>query len=182
MVTPPQGVRDPVRLVVLDYGCHASLVVPDEQGSPVEHAFGEWGWYVENRTGWWRAPGILLLPRQGAQGRRMLECAFDDLEVATGAESGLAISVERQRVGAWQARMNSNWDAAAQRHSAVRNEVHQMDLVESEARYWMFNTCNAAVAGWLEELGCEVSGWTIGADFKLAAEPAAESAGAGTPP
>jgi hypothetical protein len=181
-VVPPRGVHDPVRVVVLDYGYHASLAVPDDTGSIVEHAFGEWGWYVENRTGWWRVPGILFVPSQGAQGRRRLECPIDEVVAVTGAESGLAIEVERERLEAWRARMETAWAFASEERPAVLNPDHQMEFVESEDRYWVFNTCNAAVAAWLVELGCGVGGWTVGADFTLGGEPAGAWDGADTPP
>lgn len=181
-IRPPHAVKDPVRVVVLDYGYHASLAVPEETGGVTEHAFGEWGWYVENRTGWWRAPGILFLPRQGALGRRRHDCGIDELADASGAVSTLEINVEREQVAQWQARMDAEWANATSRRPAVRNADHSMDFVETSDRYWIFNTCNAAVAGWLVELDCEVSGWSIDADFKLAEPRPEPSTSADTPP
>lgn len=160
-------VADPVRVAIIDYGYHASLAVPDSSGGVTEYAFGEWGWYVENRTGWWRVPGVLAFPRRGALGRHRLSCDLDTLANETGAEAVLVVRVEREKLEAWQGSMVEAWDRGSLETGVVLNPVHGMEFVACRDDYWAFHTCNAAVAAWLEELGCEIDGPTVSADFRV---------------
>src|SRR5689334_13559900 len=43
-ITPPRAVRDPVPVYVADYGRHATLLLPVEDGGLEEFAFGDWRW------------------------------------------------------------------------------------------------------------------------------------------
>jgi hypothetical protein len=180
-IRPPGDVVDPVEVIVLDYGYHASLAVPEDRGGMVEYAYGEWGWYAESRRGWWRVPGILLLPSTGTLGRRRHDTDADGLAEQVGAEEGLVVQVERSAVDRWRGSMGSAWETGEARLGLVRNPDHGMDFVECGEDYWIFNTCNAAVAGWLEDLGCGISGWTVGASFTLRT-PDVPTAWTDTPP
>ena len=47
----------------------------------------------------------------------------------------------------------------------VYNPVHQLTFVKDDETYICWNNCNHVTAAWLEELGCEVSGWACFSDF-----------------
>lgn len=180
VVTPPEAVRDPVSVYVLDYGYHASLAARADDGRVVEYAYGEWGWYAEGRRGWWRAPGVVLWPSQGALGRRIREGvtapAPAEMAVWSGAETAIPVRVERASARAWLERMGAAWDAGKAERSSLLNESHAMEFVRVPEEYWIFRTCNSAVARWLREMGCETSGVTVTAEFELAEERVAEQA------
>lgn len=171
VIVPPAGVVEPATVYVVDMGYHASLVVPGEtEGSLTEYAFGEWGWYAEGRRGWWRVPGIMVWPSPGALGRRDMSdgtAGLEGLRAATGAEAVLPVVVERARVAAWRAGMEGAWGRARDAHGVTRNPEHPLEFVAWDERYWVFHTCNAAVAAWLGELGCEVRGWTVTSSFEV---------------
>lgn len=192
VIVPPAGVVEPATVYVVDMGYHASLVVPGEgAGSLTEYAFGEWGWYAEGRRGWWRVPGIVFWPSPGALGRREMSdgtAGLAGLKVATGAEVVLPVVVERSKVVAWRAGMEAAWLRERGAHGVTRNPQHPLEFVPWDDRYWVFHTCNAAVAAWLGELGCEVRGWTVTSSFEVRGATATPGgappapSGAGTPP
>jgi len=43
--------------------------------------------------------------------------------------------------------------------------VHRLTFVKDDDPYICWHNCNHAVAEWLEELGCAVSGWACFSDF-----------------
>lgn len=166
VVTPPAKVADPVTVYVLDYGYHASLAAPAADGGLVEFAYGEWGWYAEGRCGWWRVPGIVFWPSQGTLGKRPIGVenpTTEALSRLTGASPVHEVVVERRRMEAWRDGMLARWESAERRE----NREHAMTFVRVEEDYWVFRTCNSAVARWLRELGCGTSWGTVTADFEV---------------
>ena len=79
------------------------------------------------------------------------------------AEERLPVTVSRERAEALRRRLEERFE----RHlsTKVTNEVHQLTFVKDDDTYICWHNCNHAVAAWLEELGCEVSGWACFSDF-----------------
>lgn len=69
IITPPAEVHDGVTILVVDYGRHSSLVLPDFRGGMVEYAYGEHAWFARNRNQWYRVGPVLFLPTSGTLGR-----------------------------------------------------------------------------------------------------------------
>jgi hypothetical protein len=87
----------------------------------------------------------------------------------SGAEAVLEIRIERARLTAWRTAFEKAWTDGTSQREPVVNPTHMMAFMPAAPRYWVFNTCNRAVADWLVDLGCEVEGWAVVADFRLAA-------------
>ncbi len=153
-VRPPPPSADSVVVRVLAAGLHSGLLLPCGGGNVVEYGYGEWGWYARDESAWWRAPAIVLVPSQGALGRRYLR--EEDL-AATGGKYGGAtlapITVPRAAAEALVAKLDLEFAAGG---DPYHNELYDMDFVKCDERFDLFHECHDATAEWLRELDCDV--------------------------
>jgi hypothetical protein len=163
-IRPPAEPKDPVSVALIDYGYHASLALPTADGGCVEYAYGEWEWFALNNDAWYRVFPALCWPTQGALGRRALRFPPD-----VASEETLVFTVGRAEAGALLARLNARY--AARPEEPVHNPAVGLTFVPDDASYCCFANCNTTLAGWLRELGCEVSRPTCAASFRLVKAP-----------
>lgn len=176
VVTPPDPalLREPVSVYLIDYHRHSSLMLPRCEasgGGLREYAFGEWGWFAENRTGGFRAVGVLFLPNQGALGRadHPMPSGPDELRATNGFEAVHEIRVERERAMELLARLDLRY--AARLDTQIANPAVGLDLVKDDERYSLANHCNHVTARWLRELGIDVGHVSAIADFRIRKPP-----------
>src|SRR5688572_12511152 len=70
-VRPPADPKDPVVVVLIDYGHHSGVILPEPEGAWVEYAFGEWDYFALNKTDLFTGMIALGCPNQGTLGRRV---------------------------------------------------------------------------------------------------------------
>ncbi|HEX6259834.1 MAG TPA: hypothetical protein VFZ51_04205 [Woeseiaceae bacterium] len=156
-----------VRMVyLLDLGRHTRLAFELTDGNLVEYAYGEWQWYARMEDQWWRVPAVMLWPTQGTLGRwewpaprakaRLLD-EYAGLIV-------LELPAEARKVDALIAGLER--DFRSRSRELLRNTTYRLDFVPYHRQYWLFNNSNHAVKEWLKELGYEVEGSGIVADWK----------------
>jgi len=165
-VRPPAAPRDPVVVVLIDYGYHSGLILPEPGGGWVEYAYGEWDYFALNKTDLCTGMIALCCPNQGALGRRKHpEMGYRDLMDGVKAEERFPLTVSRERAEALWRRLEERF----QRHidTRVYSPVHQLTFVKDDDTYICWHNCNHAVAAWLEELGCDVRGWACFSDFSV---------------
>lgn len=111
VIEPPVEVSDPARVFVIDYGRHASLALPQENGTLVEWSWGDWNWYALERTGLAEGAQALFASPHSALARRALALADDseELEARVRAKEVLALTVERERVRALHRQLEARW-------------------------------------------------------------------------
>jgi hypothetical protein len=166
VIDPPARVSEPVDVFVVDYGRHASLVLPRENDGLVEWSWGDWNWFALERTGLADGLQALFASPRSTLGRRMLNPAESAQELAArvGAEEVLILTVERERVSALDHELEARW--LRRRQEAVEHRSGRV-FVPDEARYRLFNNSVHELARWLESLGAVVSGTSVTANFKL---------------
>jgi hypothetical protein len=173
VVTPPDAasLRDPVVVYLIDYHRHSALILPTPQGGLREYAYGEWGWFAENRTGWFRAPGVLLVPGGGALGRADWPTPDDaeSLREQGRFQAVFELTVERDHAAALLGELDARFES--RRGTMVRNHAVGLDLVKDEDDYWLGNHCNHATARWLGELGVRASPVTAVARYRVRKAP-----------
>jgi hypothetical protein len=174
-IRAPEDVTDPVSVFVVDYGRHASLVLPDEEAGLVEWSWGDWNWFALERTGVLDGLRAVFASPLSTLSRRGLNPAPDTQELATrlGAAEVLSLDVERERAGALLERLEQRWLLRAD--EAVTQASGRV-FVPDDARYSMFNNSVHEIVRWLEALNADVSGSGVTADFKLR-EPSPASRG-----
>ena len=160
----PAEIRE---VYLLDLGRHTRLAFSLPDGGFVEYGYGEWRWYARMEDSWWRVPAVLFWPTQGTLGRRewpgppaeaRLLDEYDGLNV-------LELPAEARRVDALVAELARAFDRRSRER--VRNNLYGLDFVPYHRPYWLFNNSNHAVKEWLEELGYEVAGFGLFANWKL---------------
>jgi hypothetical protein len=163
-VRPPADPKDPVVVVLIDYGHHSGVILPEPGGAWVEYAFGEWDYFALNKTDLCTGMIALGCPNQGTLGRRVHPKAdVRDLMDGVRAEERFPLTVSRERSEALRGRLEERFQRRID--TKVYNPVHQLTFVKDDETYICWNNCNHVTAAWLEELGCEVSGWACFSDF-----------------
>lgn len=158
-IRPPTDPADPVRVYIIDYGRHSGLLLPrEEERVYVEYAYGEWGWFAENRAGALHVFRTLVVPSRGTLGRRE---HYGPIDEPTLSRSFIFDQIHPLTVGGEEARaLRRRLDERYEREeeSELYNSAQAMHFVHDERRYTFWNNCNPVLAGWLKELGCEVRG------------------------
>ena len=166
-IRPPERPAEIRKVYLVDVGRHTRLAFGLPDGGFVEYGYGEWRWYARMEDAWWRAPAVLFWPTQGTLGRRewpgpraetRLLYEYDGLNV-------LEIPADAHRVDALVAELGAAFDCRSRER--VRNDVYGLDFVPYHRPYWIFNNSNHAVKEWLQELGYEVAGSGMFANWKL---------------
>ncbi len=170
IVHAPTGLSDPVPIFIADYGKHSSLVLPRDDGTLVEWAYGEWDWFAAGKTGFWRIPGVMLGDHPGALGRRELGDSGSDTDAQTlvaamRLESAHRVDVERSKAAALVTKLDEA--AAAGAPHALFNPENSLIFVPDPRPYSMSFHCNTVTAQWLRELGCDVGDAGFVAEFEI---------------
>ena len=166
-VRPPESPNDPVTVVLVDYGRHSSLILPRPGGGSVEYAFGEWNWYALEKDSWFHAFPAMFWPTQGTLGRQRFDYPPDSRENTrlSWSEHYYRIEVDRSRASALVDRLNKRFDSHLE--TKLYNPLYRLEFVFDDDNYCVSYTCNHAIAAWLEELGCKISGGRLFADFTV---------------
>lgn len=171
VVTPPPLVSAAARtpVAVLDHGRHSSLVIGLPDRRMVRYAYGDWRWYAEGTKG--AAEGYAALFRQtpAALGRRVLAGPLTAQtlrrQVRVVIEDMLLLDVD----AAAAQRLVDKLDAIAEagRARMLTNRNVDLDFVPHPVPYTQAHSSNRVLAGWLREMGVEVEGDGLIADWKL---------------
>ncbi|MBL8879130.1 MAG: hypothetical protein JNG88_08425 [Phycisphaerales bacterium] len=178
-VTAPSCVGQPVRVILIDYGYHSSIVLSDESGKGREFAFGEYAWFAENHDGPLDVCRIALLPGSGTLGIRDYPAPLSiaDVSARTMFEAAYELNVERERALLLRQQLDERYRAAmCGGRAAIYNPVVDLHFVRVERVYWWAHNCNHQLAEWLEALGCEVDGCRVLAEFRILSSRPSSSA------
>jgi hypothetical protein len=167
-VQPPPEPADPALVFVLDHGRHTSLVLATPEGRLVRYAYGDWRFYAERRTSLGNAVAAIFWGTRGALGRSQLEGPPTPERVRSAVplmiDSLYQIEVERDRIEALRARLDAIF-ATAER------ELYSPDafllFVEHPRNYTLRHNSNRVIGDWLQELGCEVRGQRLFANWRF---------------
>ena len=170
VVTPPPlepaAARAPV--AVLDHGRHSSLVIGLPDGRMVRYAYGDWRWYAEGDTGVAQGYAALFRETPSALGRRVLAGPLTTetlrRQVRVGIEDMLLLDVD----AAAAQRLIDELDGIAEsgRARMLTNQDVDLDFFPYPVPYTEAHSSNRVLAGWLREMGAEVEGDGLIADWK----------------
>lgn len=169
-VTPPANVTRPERVLLIDYGYHSSIVLPDESGRGREFAFGEYAWFAENRDGVLGVLRLAIVPGAGTLGIRDYPSPLSIADVAarTTFESAFTLEVERESALFLRQQLDNRYRSGLMSgRPATYNPVVDLHFVADDRVYWWGHNCNHQLAQWLESLGCRVAGCRMFAEFSI---------------
>jgi hypothetical protein len=156
-------------IAVLDHGRHSTLVIGLPDGRMVRYAYGDWRWYAEGRTGAAEGYAALFRETPGALGRRELAgpLTAETLrrQVRVGIEDMLLLDVDA--VAAHRLVRKLDGIAEAGRDRMLTNQDVDLDFFPYPVPYTAAHSSNRVLAGWLREMGAEVEGDGLIADWKL---------------
>jgi hypothetical protein len=168
-VRPPAHVEDPVEVVLLDHGRHSALALPGPDGGMIRYAYGDWHWYALGKADAWSALRALLWPSRSALGYRRLDPAATpstiEQHVGVIVVARWSLTVERSEVEALRDQLEHV--IASARDEAIVNERFDLTFVPHHDAYCYFHNSNHVTAGWLRDLGCEVTGLAFSSSWKI---------------
>lgn len=141
-LVPPSPVADPVTIHVVDYGQHASLVLPSPAGTPEEWFWGDWNYYAGGKRGLFDGAEALFFSHRSTLGRRSFATGRD---LSAGCDV-LPIEVERARAARLWRSVDARYSAGS-RH-CERRHAEGRRFVPDEARYSLTdNSVHQVAAG-----------------------------------
>lgn len=166
-VTPPLNPAEPVEVFLIDYGYHASLVIPSGDGY-VEFAYGDWRYMALPEETYFNGLRALLWPTRATLGRRVVSednssLTPERIQNRTDSARVYELTVDRREVDLL-ARRFEEWFRSRPVH---RNRRYGSDHVEHPTDYWAFHNSNHAVFRWLEDLDVEVYGFRTWSSFTV---------------
>lgn len=167
---PPIAAASPrAPVAVLDHGRHSSLVVGLPDGRMVRYAYGQWAWYAQGDTRAGQGFAALTGETPAALGRRVMPgpLSRESLrwQVRVGVEDVLLLEVDAAAAGRLVAKLDAI--AEAGRDRMLSNPEVDLDFFPHPVPYSQAHSSNRVVAGWLREMGAEVEGDGLMADWKL---------------
>lgn len=175
-VTPPARVDDPAVIYLADYGTHASLVLPNDDFTLTEWAWGDWQYFALAQTGFIGGIRAIFFSDSSTLGRRSLSTRrdADAIRDHLQARRVVAMRVERQSLRDLKRDLTQRY--ADNIDGEIWNEDYQQHFVPEDLRYHALNNCNHETARWLRSLGADV-GWVAPTgNFRIRAVPPAGNA------
>lgn len=144
---------------LLEHGRHSSLLLTAADDSRVRYAYGDWAWYVEEKTGAAAGARALLRDSPAGFGRQRLGPAQPGRslasEVGIGIQTVYRFEISAQRVDSLISKLDRQFDTG---DTPYYSEARQLSFVPHPRPYRLSYNSNHMVADWLRELGVEVEG------------------------
>lgn len=166
IVIPPTNPAAPIAVSIVHDGFHSRLVLPTSNGEFIQYAYGDWNYFALNQQNWTDGLAALLVPTQGALGRRKFS-NIAQLQQITEGENYTLLSFEvaqaksTQLLKSLEERFNSNI------HTVVKNPLTGFMLVRDDRDYTTWHNSNHELVTWLENLDCQVHGFVLWANFRV---------------
>ena len=166
-VVPPREVRDPVTVYVTDYGRHSSILMPIDDSTLIEYAFGDYDFFALEHWRWWDMLRVAMYSKRSTLGRRIVAMRFDaaSLRDELGSVNAQPITIERVRVRELERKLEERFTARLD--TQVFGPTTELWFVQDPRHYRLSKNCNAQTADWLRELGCEIRGAALTSSFKV---------------
>jgi len=179
-VIPPFDPPEPVAIFLTDYGRHSSILIPTDNGTLVEWAFGDFDFFARERWRWWDMIRVVIYSPRSTLGCRYLWLPSDVavLESELRLPRVQKLVVSGPRAAKLLAQLQERFDARLD--TLVYGPTTELWFVEDPDSYTICTNCNNKTAVWLRELGCEVRGWPLTSGFRVV-QPEAPSRGSAGP-
>lgn len=166
-VVPPSNPANPVAVYITDYGRHSSVLLPMGDGHLMEYSYGDWDFYALKKYKWYIGATALVVSDGSGLGRRIVADPGDDahLKKQLGSKRLMRVQIEHRKVMDLLAELDQRYTANIE--TMVYNDYAHLYFVKDPSHYWLFHTCNAMTAQWLEKLGCQVSGLAVVSNFEV---------------
>jgi hypothetical protein len=165
-IIPPNDVTVPVTVYVMNQDYHSRLILPTESGF-VQYAYGDWEYFALYQQTLQTALAALLIPTQGAFGRRAYPSLRDLQQATTTLYQGSLLSFTVSQAKAAQLLDTLNTRFEQKIDTAIVNSLNRMTFVQDHRDYSLLHNSNHEVVEWLEALDCQVQGFILWAGFQV---------------
>lgn len=166
-IIPPPDPAAPVTVYVMNQDFHSRLILPNQDDEFIQYAYGDWQYFALYEQNVRTALAALVLPTQGALGRRgysnIQTLEQETTELYNGSLLRFTAANTRviQLLESLNARFEQNID------TAIVNQRNRMTFVQDEQDYTLLHNSNHELARWLEALDCEVEGFVMWSGFRV---------------
>jgi len=164
-IITPINPLNPVNIYLVDRGFHARLILPSSNNKCLEYAYGDWRYFALNQQDLLSGAAALLLPTQGALGRKLKNCDRWQQFASEQNNHFSSFAVEKTKVDSLLKVLNLYFDRPATMQ--IKNPHTGMTLVPYDLTYTLLHNSNHELVRWLEDLGCRVEGFVLWANFKI---------------
>jgi hypothetical protein len=168
---PVAKLKDPVPVYLGDFGIHSALFLPTPDGRYVEYIFSDWEYSAKDHDN--LANGMFALAgvsKGSAFGRQYHDCVAGGDEPCLKKKPETLRRVWAERLDVYDLiwRLDLRWRELAEQNGGppVVN-ADGVAFVRHPARYSVANNCNHLTAKSLRELGCDVNGVIVWANFEV---------------
>jgi hypothetical protein len=166
-IIPPADAAVPATVYVMNQDYHSRLILPTQDGGLVQYAYGDWQYFALYQQTVRTALAALLVPTQGAFGRREYPSLRDLQQATTTLYNGslLSFTVSSTKAAQLLEALNARFDQNVD--TAIVNSLNRMTFVQDSQDYTLVHNSNHEVVAWLEALGCQVEGFVMWAGFRV---------------
>lgn len=165
---PPELLKEPVTIHLIDHGRHPSLVLPGRECGWVRYAHGEWRWYAQRQQGVWRGLQSLFWPTRATLGRQQLESLPRHPGVSAAIPEGYrerySFQVEKAHVSALREQLDAHFEESA---DWLFQPDFNLQFVPIQGFYWFGNNSNRTMVAWLRTLDVRVTGNGLFSQWQL---------------
>lgn len=166
VIIPPANPIAPVTVYVVEHSIHSRLVLPDRNGELIQYAYGDWNYFALNQQDWGDTLAALLIPTQGALGRRKFS-NVDQLRQTSDHEDSTILSFEVAGANVINLLKSLNERFNRNINTSVENPLTQLTLVKDNQDYTLLYNSNHQLVRWLKDLECRVEGFVMLPNFKV---------------
>lgn len=170
-ITPPalpEG-AEASSVYVTSYGRHTRLALPKDENTVIEYGFGNWEYYALGQRDYLTGLVAIVGLGDATLSRRELpqpQSPIRFAQIAAGARSA-EIQVASEQAEVLRLQLDLAWTEAEKVGETAYRANEDLHFVQVEDPYHLFHNSNTKVAKWLRQLGCEVEGSPILANFEL---------------
>ena len=165
-IIPPIKPIEPITVYVTVHGLHSRLILPNSKNQLIEYAYGDWEYFALNEQQLTNGLAALLLPTQGTIGRREYSNINQLHQVVKQNNDNLfSFEVAQAKVVELGKLLNDRFERT--RNTQIKNAISGLTLVKYEQDYTVLHNSNHELVSWLENLGCQVKGFVMWANFSV---------------
>ncbi|HLP90777.1 MAG TPA: DUF2459 domain-containing protein [Nostocaceae cyanobacterium] len=166
VIIPPNQKAQETPIYILDLGWHPELILPNNQNTFTLYAYGDWNYFALNNQNLSDGLAALFIPTLGTLGKRTFNNLEEIQKITTQRNyTLLTVKVPQNKVSALIQQLERRFNQNI--HTTIYNQKTGLTLVQDEKKYTILHNSNHELIEWLEELGCQVKGFVIWANFRV---------------
>jgi hypothetical protein len=165
-IIPPADPEEAIAVYIIEMGLHPEVVLPHPQDGLMRYAYGDWNYFALNQQALNDAVAALFTPTPGTLGRSTLSNVEELRQLVTEKNANL-LSLEVAQDKAFKLAQSLDERFAKNIATRTQNPQTGLSLVKDEQEYTVLHNSNHELVVWLEQLGCQVKGFVMWANFQV---------------